>query len=146
MFPCRWLERSPYEGFDKRGRFCSAVAACLDVSTRWPLWRPWRLAMAMPRLGNISARVALKVRQFAAIRFNILVVFSIISSAPSNLNADSMAPTRWSFQKHCWPSDQRPVIQIEGRSSAFHEALDCHERKRIAFAINGLRQLLFSAK
>ena len=50
---------------------------------------------------------------------NYILVFGVISLAPSNVDAHLMAPTKQSFQTRCWSLDQWPAIKLMERVVSF---------------------------
>ena len=93
----------------------SNLSADSMASAGRPFRKGYWLAMAAPRPGSIIKYIKLNVRQVIAIKSNYIVVFAVISPAPSNLGADSMAPAGRPFRKSYWPPDPRPTIRIDGR-------------------------------
>ena len=71
--------------------------------------------MAAPGAEITSRHTKLKVRQCIAIRINYILVFTVVSPAPLNLDVDSTRLAGRPFRRRCWPPDQRPTMRIDRR-------------------------------
>jgi len=96
-----------FKGTILRGRqFCGVVVTWIGdaAHTVWssaspPLGLPWTLTTVATNLESIITCSKLKVSQVTAIRLNYIVVCAAISSAQTNLGADSKAPVRRPFKR-----------------------------------------------
>ena len=69
--------------------------------------------MVAVRLGYISKCIKRKTRQVVTTKSIDAIAFAAISLAPSNLDADSVAPAGRPFGQCCWPPDWRATMRID---------------------------------
>ena len=141
--------------FSWLGSFTYTCCWRCDPPLQWPLWFCWTIAMTTPKVGSMYQYMYvlnyLEVRRVSAIKPNDVAVFVAISSAPSNLGADSMAPDWWAFWRLCWPPDQRLTVRVNQKACRLSikslfttlTQMNIHRNQQISTAIHLLVDCVF---